>query len=286
MAIISELIPTFSRKPIFGYRFIGYSSVAIALFGFIVWGHHMFVSGQSRLVTMIFSALTFSVAIPSAVKIFNWLATMYKGNIVCATPMWYALSFMFLFTIGGTHRLALRHAGRRRALARHHFIVAHFHYVMVGGTVVAFLGGLHYWWPKMTGRMLQRNARQDRLSVRFLGFQSDVLHAIHPWPAGHAAPLLQLRPPSSDGTHMVSSIGSYIMAIGLFLTLGYLLHSLKNGRVAPANPGAATHSNGTRHPPPPHDNFAEVPVLGVPVRRLEVGRGYRRLLQEAGGVRR
>src|SRR5271156_5569771 len=153
MAIISEIIPTFSRKTIFGYRAIAYSSVALALLGFLVWGHHMFVAGQSELANVIFSALTFLVAIPSGVKMFNWLTTMYKGNITFETPMLYAISFLLLFAIGGLTGIFLGTLSVDVHLTDTYFVVAHFHYVMMGGTVIAFIGGLHYWWPKMTGRM-------------------------------------------------------------------------------------------------------------------------------------
>jgi len=152
MGIISELISVFSRKHIFGYRFIAFSSIAIAILSFLVWGHHMFTS-MSPLANMLFSALTYSVSIPSAIKVFNWLATMYKGSIDLRTPMLYALSFMFLFTIGGLTGLFLGTLALDVHLHDTYFIVAHFHYVMFGGTVIAFLGGLHYWWPKMTGKM-------------------------------------------------------------------------------------------------------------------------------------
>ena len=153
MGIISEVISVFSGKHIFGYRFIAYSSVAIALIGFLVWGHHMFVSTQSALLAEIFSALTFAVAIPSAIKVFNWLATMYKGSIWLATPMCYALVFLFLFAIGGLTGLFLGTLSVNVAVHGTYFVVAHFHYVMVGGTMVGLLAGLHYWWPKITGRM-------------------------------------------------------------------------------------------------------------------------------------
>jgi cytochrome c oxidase subunit 1 len=153
MGVVSELFSVFSRKPIFGYRFIAISSISIAILGFLVWGHHMFTSGQSDLAGMIFSALTFSVAVPSAIKVFNWVATMYKGSIRLDTPMWYALAFVFLFTIGGLTGIFLGAMSNNIHLHDTYFVVAHFHYVMVGGAITAFFGGLHYWWPKMTGRM-------------------------------------------------------------------------------------------------------------------------------------
>ncbi len=170
MGIISELISVFSRKHIFGYKFIAYSSVAIALVGFLVWGHHMFVSGQSPLAGMIFSAMTFGVAIPSAIKVFNWLATMYKGSIWLATPMCYALIFIFLFGIGGLTGLFLGALAVNVHVHDTYFVVAHFHYVMVGGTMIAFLGGLHYWWPKITGRMYSEFWGRLAALVIFVGF--------------------------------------------------------------------------------------------------------------------
>jgi len=153
MAIISELVAAFTHKKIFGYKAIAFSSLAIAFISFLVWGHHMFTSGQSELAAMMFSFLTFLVAIPSGIKVFNWLATMYKGRISLETPMLYTLSFLFLFSIGGLTGIFLGALGVDVHLHSTYFIVAHFHYVMMGGTVMAFLGGLHYWWPKMFGRM-------------------------------------------------------------------------------------------------------------------------------------
>src|SRR5580698_9851390 len=170
MAIISELIPTFSHKTIFGYRAIAYSSVSLALVSFIVWGHHMFVAGQSQLATVVFSALTFLVAIPSGVKVFNWLCTMYKGNISLETPMCYAISFLILFTIGGLTGIFLGTLSTDVHLTDTYFVVAHFHFVMMGGTVTAFIGGLHYWWPKMTGRMYNETLGRIGCVLVFVGF--------------------------------------------------------------------------------------------------------------------
>ncbi|MBM4117941.1 cytochrome c oxidase subunit I, partial [bacterium] len=170
MGIISELVSVFSRKHIFGYRYIAYSSIAIAIFGFLVWGHHMFTSGQSGLANMIFSALTFSVSIPSAIKVFNWLTTMYKGSLRLDTPMLYVLSFLFLFTIGGLTGLFLGTLATDIHLHDTYFVVAHFHYVMMGGTLIAFLGGLHYWWPKMFGRMYSELWGRVAAVLIFVGF--------------------------------------------------------------------------------------------------------------------
>src|SRR5581483_601021 len=170
MAVISEVIPTFSQKHIFGYKAIGFSSVAIAVIGFVVWGHHMFVSGQSQLASIVFSALTYLVAIPSAIKVFNWLATMYKGSIQLKTPMLYALSFVFLFTIGGLTGIFLAALAVDIHLTDTYFVVAHFHYVMMGGNVMGFLAGLHYWWPKMFGRMYNEKLAQIAFALVFIGF--------------------------------------------------------------------------------------------------------------------
>ncbi|MEE9534529.1 MAG: cbb3-type cytochrome c oxidase subunit I, partial [Acidimicrobiia bacterium] len=158
MGIVSELISVHSHKHIFGYRFIAFSSVAIAIFSFLVWGHHMFVSSQSPLMNVIFSAITFSVAIPSAVKVFNWLATLYKGSISLNTPMLYGLSFIFLFTIAGLTGLHLGTLATDIHLHDTYYVVAHFHYTMMGGTIIAFIGGIHHWWSKMTGRRYNETA--------------------------------------------------------------------------------------------------------------------------------
>ncbi len=193
MAIISELIPTFSRKTMFGYRAVAYSSVSLALLSFIVWGHHMFVAGQSQLATVVFSALTFLVAIPSGVKMFNWLGTMYKGNISLETPMCYAISFLLLFAIGGLTGIFLGTLSTDVHLTDTYFVVAHFHYVMMGGTVIAFVGGLHYWWPKMTGRMYNMRTSGGSDASWSSGDSTRrclwAVPARQPW---HAAPLFQL----------------------------------------------------------------------------------------------
>jgi cytochrome c oxidase subunit 1 len=253
----------FSRKHIFGYRFIAFSSIAIAAFGFLVWGHHMFVSGQSDLATMIFSALTFSVSIPSAIKVFNWLATMYKGSIRLDTPMLYALSFMFLFSIGGLTGLFLGALATDVHLHDTYFVVAHFHYVMFGGTVIAFLGGLHYWWPKMTGRMYAEKWGRIAAFLVFVGFNltffSQFVMGSQGMPRRYYNYLERFQP-----YHVASSIGSYIMAIGFFLIAGYLLHSLFRGKRAPANPWGSNSLEWHTPSPPPHDNFDRTPEPGDP----------------------
>jgi len=263
MGIISELVSVFSRKHIFGYRFIAYSSIAIAVLGFLVWGHHMFVSGQSPLLSVIFSALTFSVSIPSAIKVFNWLATMYKGAIGLATPMCYALCFIFLFGIGGLTGLFLGSLATDVHLHDTYFIVAHFHYVMMGGTMIAFLGGLHYWWPKITGRMYSEFWGRLACLVLFVGFNAtfftQFVMGSQGMPRRSFNYLEQYRP-----YHQLSTAGSYLMAVGFFVVAAYLVHSLFRGRRAPANPWGGGSLEWQCNSPPPHDNFAQPPTVGDP----------------------
>jgi len=263
MGIMSELISVFSRKHIFGYKFIAFSSVAIALLGFLVWGHHMFISGQSPLLSMVFSALTFSVSIPSAIKVFNWLATMYKGSISLATPMCYALMFIFLFGIGGLTGLFLGALSTDVIMHDTYFVVAHFHYTMVGGVLVAFLGGLHYWWPKITGRMFNDLLGRIAALLVFVGFNltffPQFLLGTHGMPRRYYT-----YPEKFHPGNFVSSLGAFVLAVGLFLVLFYLLHSLFRGRGAPANPWGAATLEWQCSSPPPHDNFASPPPVGDP----------------------
>jgi len=263
MGIISELVSVFSRKHIFGYRFIAYSSMAIAIFGFLVWGHHMFVSGQSRLAAITFSALTFSVSIPSAIKVFNWLATMYKGSISLAAPMCYALSFILLFGIGGLTGLFLGTLATDVHLHDTYFVVAHFHYVMMGGTLVAFLGGLHYWWPKMFGRMYNDLWARIGCLIIFLGFNltflPQFLLGTRGMPRRYARYL-----PEFQFLHQMSTIGALLLAVGLFLAAAVLMYALFKGKRAPANPwGGASLEWTCSSPPPPH-NFDTTPTAGDP----------------------
>jgi len=263
MGIMSELISVFSRKHIFGYKFIAMSSIAIAILSFLVWGHHMFTSGQSPLANMIFSFLTFSVAIPSAVKVFNWLATMYKGSIHLDTPMLYALSFLFLFGIGGLTGLFLGALAVDIHLHDTYFIVAHFHYVMFGGTVIAFLGGLHYWWPKMFWRMYSEFWGRIAALLVFVGFNMTFFAQFVMGAQG-----MPRRYYNYDQVftfwHVLSSVGSYIMAVGFFLIAGYLLHSLFRGAKAPDNPWGAATLEWTCASPAPYYNFKTTPSAGDP----------------------
>ncbi len=192
MGVISELISTFSRKPVFGYGFVAASSLSIAVIGFLVWGHHLFVSTQSVYAGMVFSFLSYFVAIPSAIKVFNWTATLYKGSISFDTPMLYAFGFIGLFTIGGLTGLFLASLGLDVHVTDTYFVIAHFHYVMVGGTIMAYMGGLHYWWPKMTGRMYPDGWAKLSARHHLPGLQPDLLPAVHSRLPGDAAPLSRL----------------------------------------------------------------------------------------------
>jgi cytochrome c oxidase subunit 1 len=263
MGIISELVSVFSRKRIFGYKAIAYSSVAIAVLSFLVWGHHMFVSGQSSLANMIFSALTFTVAIPSAIKVFNWLATMYKGSIRLATPMLYALAFLFLFGIGGLTGLFLGALATDVHLHDTYFVVAHFHYVMMGGTVIAFLGGLHYWWPKMFGRMYSERWGKIALLLLFLGFNLTFFTQFVMGSKGMPRRYFNY-PPEFTIYHQLSTAGAYLLGSAFVIMAVYLTQSLLAGRRAPANPwGGASLEWQATSPPHPH-NFETPPVVVDP----------------------
>ena len=260
MAIVSELIATFSHREPFGYMFIAVSSVAIALIGFLVWGHHMFTSGMSEYATMVFSALTFLVAIPSAVKVFNWVATLHKGSISLDSPMLYALSFIALFTIGGLTGLFLGTLSVDVHLHDTYFVVAHFHYVMVGGTVFGFIGGLHYWWPKMTGRMFNELWAKIAWFFVFVGFNvtfmSQFIMGSRGMPRRYYDYLDQFQP-----MHGFSSVGSYILGFGFFIMLGVFLASLRRGAKAPANPWRSAGYEWMMESPPPLHNFPAPPTM-------------------------
>ena len=260
MGIISELIAVFSQKKIFGYKAIAFSSLGIAFLSFLVWGHHMFVSGQSQLSSMIFSFLTFFVGIPSGIKVFNWVATMYKGSISLKTPMLYALSFRFLFTIGGFTGIFLGTLPVDVHLHDTYFIVAHFHYVMMGGTVMAFLGGLHYWWPKMWGRMYNEFWGKVSAALIFIGFNitffTQFILGSQGMPRRYYTYLPQYQP-----YHAFSSFGSWILGLGFIIMAIYLIHAIFKGKPAGDNPWGALTFEWMLPSPPPTENFAEVPTV-------------------------
>lgn len=261
MGIISEIISVHSHRHIFGYRFIAFSSVAIAIFSFLVWGHHMFTSGQSPLMNVVFSLITFSVAIPSAIKIFNWMATLYRGSISINTPMLYGLGFIFLFTIGGLTGLHLGTLNTDIHLHDTYFVVAHFHYVMMGSALIAMVGGLHHWWPKMFGRMYNERHGIIGFTLVFIGF--NVTFFTQFMLGSHGMPRRYYDYPSEFQIyHVISTIGSYIMAAGFFWTLYLLVQSLFSGKIAPANPWGGRSLEWQCSSPPPHDNFKTTPSVG------------------------
>ncbi|MDG1359056.1 MAG: cytochrome c oxidase subunit I [Phycisphaerales bacterium] len=261
MGIISEIISVHAHRHIFGYRFIAFSSVAIAIFSFLVWGHHMFTSGQSPLMNVVFSLITFSVAIPSAIKVFNWMATLYRGSISINTPMLYGLGFIFLFTIGGLTGLHLGTLNTDIHLHDTYFVVAHFHYVMMGSALIAMIGGLHHWWPKMVGRMYNEKWGIIGFSLVFIGF--NVTFFTQFMLGSHGMPRRYYNyQPEFQIYHVISTIGSYIMAAGFFWTLFYLLQSLFSGVKAPSNPWGGRSLEWQCTSPPPHDNFKTTPSVG------------------------
>jgi len=258
--VISEIISTFSKKTIFGYWAIALSSLAIAFIGFLVWGHHMFTAGQSSLANMVFSFLTFLVGIPTGIKIFNWLATMYKGSIDMKTPMLYAMVFLFLFTIGGFTGIMLGALSVDIHVHDTYYVVAHFHYVMMGGMVMAFLGGLHYWWPKMFGKMYSEYWAKISCAIIFIGFNMTFLPQFvmgsQGMPRRYYNYIDQFQP-----FHQFSTIGSYVLGIGFFIMFGYLLHSLLRGKKATANPWGSRALEWQVSSPAPQHNFEHTPVI-------------------------
>ena len=267
--IISELISVHSHKRIFGYRFIAYSSIAIALLGFLVWGHHMFTAGMSTMTTIIFSALTFTVSVPSAIKVFNWLATMYKGSISLTTPMCYAIAFIFLFTIGGLTGLHLGTLATDQHLHDTYFVVAHFHYVMVGGTLVAFLGGLFHWWPKMFGKMFSEAGGRFSALLVFFGFNLTFLPQFVLGSRGMPRRYATYDPEFAF-LHQMSTYGAFLLGVGILVAAVVLIISLFNGKRAPANPWGGATLEWHCTSPPPFFNFERAPAVGDPYDFLDV----------------
>jgi cytochrome c oxidase subunit 1 len=260
MGVISEVISTFSRKRVFGYTAVAFSSVAIAVFGFFVWAHHMFIMGVSNYSALVFSLLTMLVAVPSAIKIFNWAFTLQKGSITFETPMLYAFGFMGLFTIGGLTGVFLGALGMDIHLTETYFIVAHFHYVMVGGMLMAFLAGIHFWWPKMTGRMYSEPLSKLAAVVSFIGFNLTFMpqfilgylgmpRRYHAYPAEYQV------------LNVLSTAGATVLGVGFTLPLLYLGWSLKYGAIAGNNPWQATGLEWQIQSPPLTENFTEIPVV-------------------------
>ncbi len=260
MGVISELIANMTRKKIFGYHFVAFSSLAIAVFGFLVWGHHMFTSSQSMYAGMVFSLITYAVAIPSAIKTFNWTATIFKGSVSYDTPMIYALAFIGLFTVGGMTGLFLAALGLDIHLHDTYFVVAHFHYVMVGGAIIGYLGGLHFWWPKITGRMYPEVWGRISAAIIFLGFN---LTFFPQFIVGYLGMPRRYHAyvPEFQVWHILSTAGASLLAIGFIMPVIYLTWSLKYGEKAGDNPWMAAGLEWETSSPPPTENFTYQPII-------------------------
>jgi len=260
MAVISELIACFSRKRIFGYHFVAFASIGIAVLGFVVWGHHLYVSGQSVYAGAVFSLLTMLVAIPSAVKVFNWSMTLYQGSVSLETPMLYALGFIGLFTIGGLTGVFLGTLGFDVHVHDTYFVVAHFHYVMVGGTIMGYLGGLHFWWPKITGRLYPEFWAKLSALLVFVGFNltffPQFLLGYMGMPRRYHA-----YPAEFQVLNILSTAGASVLALGFVVPTIYFLWSLKSGKLAGNNPWNARGLEWETTSPPPTQNFEFTPSV-------------------------
>jgi cytochrome c oxidase subunit I len=260
MGVVSEVFACFARRQVFGYGFMIFSMMAIAVIGFLVWGHHMFVAGQSQLANLIFSFLSFIVAVPSAIKVFNWTATLYRGQIGYEAPMLYALGFLGLFTIGGLTGLFLASVPIDIQVTDTYFVVAHFHTIMVGGSVSAFMAGIHYWWPKVTGRMYNEFWAQFAAITMFFGFNMTFLpQFIMGWEGMPRR--YHTYPEVFQIWHVFSSAGAGILAVAYLMPLIYLALSLKYGARAGDNPWGATGLEWQTPSPPPKENFKRQPVV-------------------------
>jgi len=260
MGAITEIIPTFARRTIFGYRFIAFSSIAIAGVGSLVWAHHMFTSGLSDTAAMVFSLLTFLVAVPSAIKVFNWVSTLYKGSIELSAAMLYALTFVFLFSIGGLTGLMQGALAVNVQVHDTYFIVGHFHYVIFGGTGMAFFAALHYWFPKMFGRMVdERRAKLAWLPI-FVGFNLFYFSMLVIGAQGMPRRYFDHLPQFHTG-HLLASAGAFLMVAGLLLMFHNLAKALRRGAPAAANPWGGVTLEWSTPSPPPVENFAELPPV-------------------------
>lgn len=260
MGVISEVISTFARKRIFGYTAVAFSSVSIAVFGFFVWEHHMFIMGVSNYSALIFSLLTMLVAVPSAIKVFNWASTLYKGSLTFETPMLYALGFIGLFTIGGLTGVFLGSMGMDIQLTETYFLVAHFHFVMVGGMLMAFLAGLHFWWPKMTGRMYPESISKLAAVTTFIGF---ILTFMPQFVLGFLGMPRRYHsyPPEFLVLNVLSTAGATVLGVGYLMPVLYFAWSLKYGRIAGNNPWQATGLEWQLQSPPMTENFTVIPIV-------------------------
>lgn len=260
MGVVSELIATFSQKTIFGYRAIALSSVGIAAVSFFVWGHHMFVSGQSEFAGVVFSFITMLVGVPTAIKCFNWVATLYKGSVRFDSPMLFALGFLFLFTIGGVTGIILATVGVDVHFHDTYFVVAHFHYVMVGGTLMAIMGGIYYWMPKMFGRMVNEFWARISFVLIFVGFNVTFFPQFILGAMGMPRRYYDYLP-EYQSLNRISSIGAWTIGCGFLVGLGVILHAIRKGEKAGDNPWHSKTLEWQTVSPPPHENFHVTPVV-------------------------
>src|SRR5246127_222940 len=258
MGIVSEIVCCFSRKRVFGYNAMALALLGIAVVGFLVWAHHMFVAGILLFAAMIFSILSYFVAVPSAIKVFNWTSTMYKGSITYQTPMLYAFGFIGLFTMGGLTGLFLAALGIDVHVTDTYFVVAHFHYIMVGGMVMAYLGGMHFWWPKISGRMYPESWGRLAALIIFIGFN---LTFFPQFVLGYLGMPRRYHayPDEFQVLHVLSTAGASVLAVGYVIPMIYFVWSLRFGEMAPANPWGATGLEWQTPSPPPRDNFERGP---------------------------
>ncbi|HUJ14007.1 MAG TPA: cbb3-type cytochrome c oxidase subunit I, partial [Thermoanaerobaculia bacterium] len=260
MGVVSEIIATFSRKRVFGYKFVAFASISIGVLGFLVWGHHMFVAGQSVYASTVFSFLSFLVAVPSAIKVFNWTMTMRKGHVHFSTPMLYALGFIGLFTIGGLTGLFVATLGVDVHVHDTYFVIAHFHFIMVGGSVMAYLGAIHYWWPKISGKLYPEMWGRISAVLIFFGFN---LTFLPQFLLGYLGMPRRYHnyPPEFQVLNVMSTAGATILGLGYLLPLAYLIWSARYAKDAPPNPWGATGLEWQTDSPPPKDNFYETPIV-------------------------
>ncbi len=260
MGVVSELITTYSRKTIFGYKAIALSSVGIAAVSFFVWGHHMFVSGQSELAGVVFSFITMLVGVPTAIKVFNWVATLYRGTVRFDSPLLFALGFLFLFTIGGVTGIMLAVAGIDVHFHDTYFVVAHFHYVMVGGTLMAIMGGIYYWFPKMFGRICNEFWARISFVLIFVGFNVTFFPQFILGAMGMPRRYFDYLPEYTS-LNKISSVGAWTIGVGFLVGLWVILHALKWGKISGDNPWGAKTLEWQTSSPPPHENFHTQPVV-------------------------